>query len=150
MSNEVWDSVVAKTLKTFVLAGALALCALAVVAAVQGSAVESRGEVDVPYDAGTVEQVRVLDTFTVYTDGEAKPGPQVMTGIGLIVLGTAAFVTGFALLLAGARRLRAFYWLAALGLAFAGLDELFAIHESIGHNLRFLADHRGCRSRTTS
>jgi hypothetical protein len=133
-----------RALKTFVVLGIAVLCGLALVAVLaQGSAYEVRGEVSVPYDAGTVEEVRVLDAFTVYADGEPKPGASVMAGIGLIVLGTAAFVTGFALRFAGARRLWRFYWLASVGFTFAGLDELFAIHESIGHNLRFLADVPG-------
>jgi hypothetical protein len=103
-----------------------------------------RGEADVPYDAGTVKEVRVLDSVTVYVDGERKPGPSVIGGIALIVLATAAFMTAVALWLSGAaHRLRAFYLLAAAGLGYAGLDELFAIHESIGHNLQFLADVPG-------
>jgi hypothetical protein len=142
--DEGWNLVMGRALKTFVALGIVALCALALVAVLtQGSAYEVRGEVSVPYEAGTVEEVRVLDAFTVYADGEPKPGASVIAGIGLIVLGTAAFVTGFAVRFAGARRLWRFYWLASLGFTFAGLDELFAIHESIGHNLRFLADVPG-------
>jgi hypothetical protein len=53
-------------------------------------------------------------------------------------------MTAAALRISGRRgRLIAFYGLIAAGLAYAGLDELFAIHESIGHNLRFLADLPG-------
>jgi hypothetical protein len=132
-----------RALKTLVVVGILALCALALVAVIQGSVIDRRGEASVSYDAGTVEKVRVLDAVTVYADGEPKPGASMIAGIGLIVLGTAAFVTGYALRFAGARRLWKFYWLASFGFTFAGLDELFAIHESIGHNLRFLADVPG-------
>jgi hypothetical protein len=128
-----------------------AVCALAVLAvlavlatAVSGPAYDVRGNTDVPYDAGTVKEVRVLDSFTVYVDGEPKPGASVIGGIALIVLATAAFMTAAALRIAGRRgRLIAFYLLITAGLGYAGLDELFAIHESIGHNLQFLADVPG-------
>ena len=91
-----------------------------------------------------MKEVRVLDSVTVYVDGEPKPGLSVIGGIGLIVLATAAFMTAAALRIAGRRgRLMAFYLLIGAGLGYAGLDELFAIHESIGHNLQFLADVPG-------
>ena len=65
-------------------------------------------------------------------------------GIARIALATAAFMTGAALALAHARRrLVGFYLIVAAGLGFAGVDELFAIHESVGHNLQFLADVPG-------
>ena len=86
----------------------------------------------------------MFDSVTVYVDGEPKPGPSVIGGIALIVLATAAFMTAAALRIAGRRgRLVAFYLLISAGLGYAGLDELFAIHESIGHNLQFLADVPG-------
>jgi hypothetical protein len=126
------------------VAAASLVAVLALLAATNGPAYDVRGETDVPYDAGTVKEVRVLDSFTLYVDGEPKPGPSVIGGIALIVLATAAFMTAAALWIAGRRgRLIAFYLLIAAGLGFAGLDELFAIHESIGHNLQFLADVPG-------
>jgi hypothetical protein len=125
-----------------------ALAALAVlgvlVTAASRPAYDVRGNAEVPYDAGTVKEVRVLDSFTVYVDGEPKPGASVIGGIALIVLATASFMTAAALRIAGRRgRLIAFYLLISAGLGYAGLDELFAIHESIGHNLQFLADVPG-------
>jgi hypothetical protein len=126
------------------VAGAVVVVIAAAVLLAPGPAYDVRGEADVPYDAGTVKEVRVLDSVTVYVDGERKPGPSVIGGIALIVLATAAFMTAIALWLSGAaRRLRTFYLLAAAALGYAGLDELFAIHESIGHNLQFLADVPG-------
>jgi hypothetical protein len=125
------------------LAGLGLLVAVALLAA-PGPAYEMRGEASVPYNAGTVKEVRVLDSMTVYVDGEPKPGAQVIAAIGLLALAAASFTTALALSLAGAvTRLRNFYLLVALGLGFAGIDELFAIHESIGHNLQFLADIPG-------
>ena len=128
-----------------VLAALACLAMLAILlAAASGPAYDVRGTADVPYDAGTVKEVRVLDSVTVYVDGEPKPGFSVIGGIALIVLGTAAFMTAAALRIAGRRgKLIAFYLLISAGLGYAGLDELFAIHESIGHNLQFLADVPG-------
>src|SRR5262245_8751164 len=122
-------------------AAALALVAVLALLAAPGPTYETRGEAAVPYDAGTVKEVRVLDSMTVYVDGEPKPGAQVIAAIGLLALASAAFVTALALSLAGGTsRLRNFYLFVAAGLGFAGLDELFALHESVGHNLQFLAD----------
>ena len=123
----------------------VALAAVSLLAiAVRGSAYEVRGNASVPYDAGTVKEVRVLGSATVYVDGEPKPGPSVIGGIALIILATAAFMTAAALSLAHARRrLVAFYLFVCAGLGFAGIDELFAVHESVGHNLQFLVDVPG-------
>ncbi|MEO6713561.1 MAG: hypothetical protein ABIM89_09060 [Mycobacteriales bacterium] len=133
-----------------VLAAMACLAVLAVLfAAAKGPAYDVRGSADVPYSAGTVKEVRVLDSATVYVDGESKPGPSVIAGIGLLVLATAAFMTAAVLRIArvlrrpGRSSLVTFYLLLCAGLAFAGLDELFAIHETIGHNLQFLADVPG-------
>ncbi|HZO61129.1 MAG TPA: hypothetical protein VFB51_15690 [Solirubrobacterales bacterium] len=126
------------------VAAASFLAVVALLAAGGGRPYDVRGEADVPYKAGTVKEVRVLDSVTLYVDGEPKPGPSVIGGIGLIALATAAFMTAAALRIAGRRgRLIAFYLLIAAGLGYAGMDELFAIHESIGHNLQFLADLPG-------
>ena len=56
---------------------ALAAAGLLAVAA-GGPAYEVRGNAAVPYDAGTVKEVRVLGSATVYVDGEPKPGPSVI------------------------------------------------------------------------
>jgi hypothetical protein len=124
-------------LLTGVLAAALLL---------QGSPVAERGPVDVSYPAGKVKEVRVLDAVDVYVDGEPRPGFSVYGAMALMMLATAALVMWAALRAARARpQLRAFWAVAAGGLAVAGLDELLAIHESIGHNLPFLADVPGVK-----
>jgi hypothetical protein len=126
-----------------VIAG-LIVGALVAVAVLQGSVFSVRGPVDVPYPAGKVKELRVLGAVDVYVDGEPRPGPSVLGAIALLMLATAAFMTFAALRFAGAaRRLRWFWAIAAAGLAVAGADELLAIHESIGHNLPFLADLPG-------
>ena len=46
----------------------------------------------------------------------------------------------------GSRRLLTFFTLLGLGMAFLALDELLALHETIGYNLDFLADLPGVKS----
>ncbi|MGH2980193.1 MAG: hypothetical protein ACRDLQ_11250 [Solirubrobacterales bacterium] len=99
-----------------------------------------------PYPAGEVKEVRVLDAVDVYVDGEPKLGASVFGAIALFVLATASLMTLAALRFAGSpRRLLWFWGIASAGLAVAAADELLAIHESIGHNLPFLADLPGVK-----
>ena len=127
------------------MAGLLAGALLAAVA-LQGTPFADRGTVDVSYPAGEVHEVRVLGAVDVRVDGEPKLGASVFGAIALFMLATASFVTFAALRMAGARRaLRAFWLIAALGLAVAAADELLAIHESVGHNLPQLADIPGVK-----
>ena len=117
---------------------------LVAVAVLQGSLFSVRGPVDVPYPAGEVKELRILGAVDLYVDGEPKPGPSVIGAIALLMLATAAFMTFLALRFAGAARRLLWFWaIAAAGLALAGADELLAIHESVGHNLPFLADLPG-------
>jgi hypothetical protein len=125
-----------------------ALIAALLVALVLGDEplVSKRGTVDVSYPAGEVKQARVLGAVDLYYDGEPKPGASVLGAIALFVLATASLVTFFSLRFAGARRkLRLFWLIAAAGLAVAATDELFAVHESVGHNLQWLADIPGVK-----
>jgi hypothetical protein len=119
----------------------------AIVAALllQGSLFDVRGTVDVPYPAGEVKEVQVLG-LSLKVDGEPKPGASVLGAIALLMLATACFMTFAALRLAGAQRRLVWFWLiASAGLAVAATDELLAVHESIGHNLPFLADLPGVK-----
>jgi hypothetical protein len=120
--------------------------ALAAVLLLSGSLFSVRGTVDVPYPAGEVKELRVLGAVDVYVDGEPKPGASVFGAIALFMLATAAFMVFAALRFAGARpHLRSFWLIASAGLGVAAADELLAIHESIGHNLPFLADLPGVK-----
>jgi hypothetical protein len=128
-----------------VLVGVIAaLVVLAVLAmTVSGSGYEVR-DATVPYDASDVKQVRVADSLTLYVDSESQPTTGWIIGMALLVLATAAFMTALVLRMAGRRgHLVAFYAVTAAGIGFAALDELYAIHETTGHNLQFLADLPG-------
>jgi hypothetical protein len=106
--------------------------------------VEAEGRHLLPYQTGDVYRVRVLDTFTIYADGESRPAPSTIQGSLLVALATAAFMTFFFLRRAHARpQVVQFYLFASAGLAFVGFDELFAVHETLGHNIRPLADLPG-------
>jgi hypothetical protein len=131
--------------RPWLIAGLVAGALLAVIA-LRGHLYSVQGPVDVPYPAGKVTEVRVLDAVSVKVDGEPRPGPSVLGAIALFMLATASFMTFAALRTASAeRRVTRFWLIAAAGLAVAASDELFAVHESIGHNLPVLADLPGVK-----
>jgi hypothetical protein len=99
-----------------------------------------------PYspDPGSVYEVRLFDAVTVYGDRESRPRPDEATATALVALAVAALMTALILRATGApRRLRLFYAIAAGGAGFLAVDEMVAIHETLGHNLPFLADLPG-------
>jgi len=135
--------------KALVVAGAaIVLVGLAVLVSFASSLYEvedkGRGPGIVPYHSGLVYKIRVLDTFTVYAPEDARPEADKFSGSMLVGATTMTFV---ALLLLGAAgadaRLRRFFAFTTAGLALLAFDEIFALHESIGHNLHFLADVPG-------
>lgn len=95
-------------------------------------------------DSGLVYEIRVLEAFTVYADEESRLMLDKLTSAVLVACATIAFMSLLLLRAAGApSRLRRFFVCAAFGLSYLALDELFAIHETLGHNLQFLADLPG-------
>jgi hypothetical protein len=140
-----WDS--ARTVKRLVLAGGLAAVgalALLVFLAPSVYEVQDKGRNVVPYDSGVVYKVRVLDEFNLYAAEESRPESDKLSAIGLVAAATMMFM---ALLLLNAvrasSRVRRFYMFGAAGLAFLAADESFGLHETLGHNLQFLADLPG-------
>jgi hypothetical protein len=107
--------------------------------------VQDRGRDVVPYpNTGEVYKIRVLDAVTLYADGESRPIPDKLTSAGLVAAATMTLIAALLLNAAGAaRRKRRFYAFATAGLALLALDEMFALHQTIGHNLGFLADLPG-------
>jgi len=139
-----WPS--ATDTKRLLLAGVLVVLTLALLTFVGPSLYEvtDKGKDVVPYDSGVVYELRVLDEFTLYAPEEARPKADNLSGIGLVAAATVAFMT--VLLLDSVRaapRVRRLYIFVASGLAFLAADEIFALHESLGHNLQFLADVPG-------
>jgi hypothetical protein len=107
--------------------------------------VQDRGRDVVPYpNTGEVYKLRVLDTVTVYADGQSRPIPDKISSAAMVAAATMTLIAALLLGAAGAgRRKRQFYALATAGLAFLAIDETFAVHQTIGHNLGFLADLPG-------
>ena len=113
-------------------------------ATLSGAGYDVQGDADLPYESGNVKEVRVFDSVTVYVDDETRPYIGDLIGMALLILATAACMTAIVLHMSGRRgRLVTFYALVGAGLGFAAVDELLAIHETLGHNLRFLADIPG-------
>jgi hypothetical protein len=100
-----------------------------------------------PYSDGYVYRVRFFGFLEVYAEPSRRPDiPDVVTSFALMMLSGVALVTALALrTLASRASLPAarFFLLTAFGGAWFGADELLGLHESIGHNLRFLADLPG-------
>src|SRR5918997_4407642 len=105
---------------------------------------KGRGPGIVPYDSGLVYKLRVLDSVTLYAPEEARPHPDKLTSMTLAAA-TTMMLMAFVLLTAARSeaRLRTFFAWAAAGLALLTIDETFALHELLGHNLHFLADVPG-------
>jgi hypothetical protein len=121
--------------------GALALMALPALTDVTEAPHDLRS-----YESGEIYRVRIADTVTIYIDQESRSALSMglLVGVGLVVMATACAMTCLVLAAVGGRRnVRMFYGFAAAGLAVLGADELLGIHESIGHNLPFLADLPG-------
>jgi hypothetical protein len=106
---------------------------------------KGKGPPIVPYEgSGLVYKVRVLDLFTIYADSESRPTPDKLSSTGLVAAASMSLMTLLLLRAAGSGpRRRRFYAFATAGLAYLAADELFAFHETLGHNLRFLADLPG-------
>jgi hypothetical protein len=134
-----------KRTATIVGVALLILAAAGVLAASGGELyeVEAKGRHLRPYPTDTVEKARVLDSFTVYRDAEPPGGTDLLVGLILASISAAALVSGLVLRAAEPReasRLVRFHLVTWMGAGLLAVDELFGIHETIGHNLGFLAD----------
>jgi hypothetical protein len=106
--------------------------------------VVDKGEDVRPYDSGVVYKIRVADSVTFYAAEESQPDMDAISGSVLVALTVASLITLLVLRTAGKDlRLRRFYALASLGFGLLAVDEFFAIHETIGHNLPLLTDLPG-------
>jgi hypothetical protein len=133
--------------RVLALAAGLALLALAVAVAASQEVVR-KGEL-FSYSDGRIYEVRVLDLVNVYVEPEVTSLDPLLDlfNASLLLLVTGMALFGYALLRSLARpgdgRVRTFLLLTALGTGYLAADELLGIHESIGHNMRFLADIPG-------
>jgi hypothetical protein len=94
-----------------------------------------------PWAGDDVRKVRVLDSFDFYISSETgKPTADLVNSYLLLATATVCMTAAILLDVPGFRPLLA---IAAVGTAYLAVDEQFAIHETIGHNLGFLADLPG-------
>jgi len=91
-----------------------------------------------------VDRATVLDRFTFYVSKSRIVGLDVLNGMILVSISAIAFLVVLGLIRArAAERLQWFFLTASVGAGYVALDELAAVHESLGHNLRFLGDIPG-------
>lgn len=94
-----------------------------------------------PYTSANVVKARFFDTFTLYVAAYERPRPP-----DVLNAFTLAMAAGICLLMlaflararSDLRRLNAFFVVGWLGLAYLAVDELLAVHETLGHNMQFL------------
>lgn len=126
---------------------AVAVGILAVIAAAAAATYEKL-ETGVLLDF-TDELVHRVEVFGVeiYVSGEASNPPllDVVNGDLMLLAAGVCFLAALLAGRAGQTTHRRLFGLATAGLGFLALDEQFAIHETVGHNLRFLADLPGVR-----
>ncbi|NUT54965.1 MAG: hypothetical protein HOQ03_03135 [Thermoleophilia bacterium] len=93
------------------------------------------------------DDVRRVDAGGVrfYLSSEFDPKPDALTTWILAAAGSVAAFAATLLWTRGSARTMAFFVLSAAGAWYLALDEGFAVHESLGHNLGFLADVPGVK-----
>lgn len=123
------------------LLGGLVILGL-LVAAVATAEVIASGRL-LPYTPMTVERVRVLGGTELWVARESLTDLDLLNAL---ILAAGTVVAGLAAVRMEARRAVQFFALLCAGLAFLCLDELLALHETIGYNLDFLADLPGANS----
>jgi hypothetical protein len=121
-------------LLTAVIAGALVLALLS------RAEVLEKGQL-LPYTNAKIYHLRLPGGLTFYVEPELKPSldllnAYLLTGIAFISLSFATLLARFG---EGARGAPfRFFFVSFLGASYLVADELLGIHETIGHNLRFL------------
>jgi hypothetical protein len=126
-------------------AGVFAAGALVVILAAAlyaGGEIVEHGHL-LPWAGDDVRKVRFFDSFDLYVSSETgKPSADLINSYVLVAAAAGCFA-GALLLYPPA--LRPMLLVAGFGLSYLALDEQFAVHETIGHNLGFLADLPGVK-----
>jgi hypothetical protein len=95
---------------------------------------------------GNVEELELFGRFTLYRDPEVVTQMDILNGFLLIAIASTSFFV--ALLLSASDRIErrfVFFLVASLGAAYLAADEVLGLHETLGANLRFLAQLPGIR-----
>jgi hypothetical protein len=95
-----------------------------------------------PYTDAQVAKLRFFDEVTLYV---TKERPRPLDVVNATLFAMLAGVALFSLLLlqpvrGSDERVKVFLVIALLGSLYLAADEMLGIHETVGHNLRFLAD----------
>jgi hypothetical protein len=120
-------------------AGALVLGAIAT-----AQVLESGSLVD--YTKARIDRVEVFGGVELLIEREAPTKLDALNALVLAALSGVAALAWWRLPRPRPRRLVRFLGLLAIGAGFLSLDEVLALHETIGHNLGFLQDVTGAHS----
>jgi hypothetical protein len=124
-------------------AGVIAAGVLVVVLAVAlyaGGEIVEHGHL-LPWAGDDVRKVRFFDRFDLYISSETgKPSADLINSYLLVAAAAGCFAGA---LLLYPPSLRPLLLVAGFGLGYLAIDEQFAVHETLGHNLGFLADLPG-------
>ena len=110
--------------------------------AVMSAEIVERGAL-LPWAGDDVKRVEVWGGVDFYLSSETEaPERDLLTAALLLIVATVCAFGGLLLLAVFRSRTRAdwFFIVAAAGAAYLAVDEYFAVHESVGHNLAFLRD----------
>jgi len=129
---------IAKT-GALLIAGVLAVFVINVV--FENYEVIQKGELLEYTSGGTIYQVRLFDKFDFYAEPEVRPSDDVL--VSVVLFGIAFIALTFAFLEYHRRRqsenkVFPFFVVLFAGAIYLASDELFGIHESLGHNMQFL------------
>ncbi|HVD24426.1 MAG TPA: hypothetical protein VNB86_00365 [Gaiellaceae bacterium] len=125
---------------------AAAMIAAGVLVVVLAVALYAGGEIVehghlLPWAGDDVRKVRFFDRFDLYVSSETgKPSADLINSYLLVAAASGCFA---AALLLYPPSLRPLLLVAGFGLGYLAIDEQFAVHETVGHNLGFLADLPG-------
>jgi len=100
------------------------------------------------YTKGKIYEIRIFDRFTIFAEPEVKPSGDVLNAYFLIGISfvSLAFVIILWRLIGGAARDEIVFFICLYtGAGFLAADELFGLHETLGHNIQFLRGHFGIR-----
>jgi hypothetical protein len=132
---------VSRRLEVGLVALALVVLALAAFAYSRAEVVE-HGHL-LPWAGDDVRKARLFGRFDLYISSETgKPSADLVNSYLLVAAAAGCFAGA---LLLWPPVLRPLLLVAGAGLGYLALDEQFAVHESIGHNLAFLADIPGVK-----
>jgi hypothetical protein len=126
------------------ISGALVVIVVVVYALSKNYEILAQGQL-LSYTEGEVARVRFFDAFTVYIAREPVRLLDIVTTVAFAMLaGVALFVVALGIRKpATDARVKQLFLICLIGTMYLAIDESMAIHETLGHNMQFLADLPG-------